>query len=174
MSNKEKKKQEAAKREVQAEEARKLKAEKAAREAKAMRDSGIQMVDDGTDLTEGSANPNRKNGADGEGQWASGIDAAIGSLSLKGGRGGGGGGAEEKHPEKRLKAVSARWAEGDRARTSTRGARGGSVGVSLLLVRTGTSSVHVMMCIRRRCGGGKNKKTNNSLLRATFLPSWLS
>lgn len=84
-----------------------LKAEKAAKEAKAMRDSGIQMVDDGTDLTASSANPNRKNGADGEGQWASGIDAAIGSLSLKGG-GSGGGGAEEKHPEKRMKAVSER------------------------------------------------------------------
>ena len=67
-----------------------------------MRDSGIQMVDGGDDLT-GSANPNRKDGDDG-GEWASGIDAAIGTLSLDGG--GGGAAAAERHPEKRLKAVS--------------------------------------------------------------------
>ncbi|CAB1119368.1 unnamed protein product [Ectocarpus sp. CCAP 1310/34] len=97
VSNKEKKRQEAAKRQAQAEEARKAKAERAEKEAKAMRDSGIQMGDD-SDLS-GSANPNRK-GADGGdgGDWASGIDAAIGSLSLEGA------GPAERHPEKRLKA----------------------------------------------------------------------
>lgn len=69
-----------------------------------MRDSGIQMVDDADELT-GSANPNRKeDGGGGGGEWASGIDAAIGTLSLDGG--GGGGAAAERHPEKRLKAVS--------------------------------------------------------------------
>lgn len=64
-----------------------------------MRDSGIQMVDGGDDLM-GSANPNRKDGDDG-GEWASSIDAAIGTLSLDGG-----GAAAERNPEKRLKAVS--------------------------------------------------------------------
>lgn len=65
-----------------------------------MRDSGINMVDDTDDMT-GSANPNRAEGIN-EG-WASGIDAAVGALSLDGG---GAGGAGERHPEKRLKAVS--------------------------------------------------------------------
>eukprot|EP00752_Nemacystus_decipiens_P014372 g12784.t1 len=105
MSNKEKKRQEAAKRQAKEEEARKLKAERAAKEAKAMRDSGIQMVDGGDDLV-GSANPNRTDGDDG-GEWASGIDAAIGTLSLDGG----GGGAAERHPEKRLKAALAAYEE---------------------------------------------------------------
>ena len=69
----------------------KAKAERASAGAKALRDSGIHMVDDAEEL-EGSANPNRKGGALGEdAQWSSGIDAAIGNLSL-GGRGGGGGG----------------------------------------------------------------------------------
>eukprot|EP00903_Cladosiphon_okamuranus_P019172 g17634.t1 len=104
ISNKEKKRQEAAKRQAKEEEARKLKAERAEKEAKAMRDSGIQMVDGGDDLT-GSANPNRKGGDDSEG-WASGIDAAIGTLNLDGG-----GGAAERHPEKRLKAALAAYEE---------------------------------------------------------------
>ncbi|CBJ27466.1 conserved unknown protein [Ectocarpus siliculosus] len=104
VSNKEKKRQEAAKRQAQAEEARKAKAERAEKEAKAMRDSGIQMGDD-SELS-GSANPNRK-GADGGdgGDWASGIDAAIGSLSLEGA------GPAERHPEKRLKAALAAYEE---------------------------------------------------------------
>ncbi|CAM9524728.1 unnamed protein product, partial [Hapterophycus canaliculatus] len=105
-SNKEKKRQEAAKRQAEAEEARKAKAERAAREAKAMRDSGIEMGDDSELM--GSANPNRKDGGEDGGDWASGIDAAIGSLSLEGGSGG----PAEKHPEKRMKAV--RSVESDR------------------------------------------------------------
>lgn len=58
------------------------------------------MADD-SELT-GSANPNRKEHGEDGGEWASGIDAAIGSLSLEGG----GAGQAEKHPEKRMKAVS--------------------------------------------------------------------
>ncbi|CAN0096401.1 unnamed protein product [Scytosiphon promiscuus] len=81
------------------------KAERAAREAKAMRDAGIQMADD-SELT-GSANPNRKEAGEDGGEWASGIDAAIGSLSLEGGAGG----AAEKHPEKRMKAALAAYEE---------------------------------------------------------------
>lgn len=107
VSNKEKKRLEAAKRQAEAEAARKAKAERASAGAKALRDSGIHMVDDAEEL-EGSANPNRKEGALGEdGQWSSGIDAAIGNLSLGGRGGGGGGGSEpaERHPEKRLKAA---------------------------------------------------------------------
>lgn len=87
------------------------KADRASAEAKALRDSGIHMVDD-TEELEGSVNPNRKGGGLGEdAEWTSGIDAAIGNLSL-GGRGGAGGsgagGPIERHPEKRLKAVSKR------------------------------------------------------------------
>lgn len=59
------------------------------------------MVDDAE--MEGSANPNRTaEGALG-GDWASGIDAAIGNLSLDGR---GAGGPVDAHPEKRMKAVS--------------------------------------------------------------------
>ena len=65
-----------------------------------MRDAGIQMVDD-SELLEGSANPNRRGGGEVE-EWASGIDAALASLGVDGGAGAG----AERHPEKRMKAVS--------------------------------------------------------------------
>lgn len=74
------------------------KAARAEAEAKALRDAGIQMADDAAPP---AGNPNRAEGDDGD--WASGIDAALGSLSLESGAGG-----VEKHPEKRLKAVSGR------------------------------------------------------------------
>ncbi|CAN0299066.1 unnamed protein product [Ascophyllum nodosum] len=99
MSNKERKRQEAAKRQAEAEAARKAKAERAEAEAKAMRDAGIQMVDD-SELLEGSANPNRRGGGEVE-EWASGIDAALASLGVDGGAGAG----AERHPEKRMKAA---------------------------------------------------------------------
>lgn len=54
------------------------------------------MADDTAPM---SGNPNRQDGALGE-DWASGIDAALGSLSMDSGSGG-----AERHPEKRLKAV---------------------------------------------------------------------
>eukprot|EP00904_Undaria_pinnatifida_P007736 jgi/Undpi1/4092/HiC_scaffold_16.g07459.m1 len=116
VSNKEKKRLEAAKRQAEAEEARKAKADRASAEAKALRDSGIHMVDD-TEELEGSVNPNRKGGGLGEdAEWTSGIDAAIGNLSL-GGRGGAGGsgagGPIERHPEKRLKAALALYEENE-------------------------------------------------------------
>lgn len=63
-----------------------------------MRDSGIQMVDDSEPL-EGNANPNRREKEIEE--WGSGINAALASLSMDGGAG------SERHPEKRMKAVSA-------------------------------------------------------------------
>lgn len=77
------------------------KAERAAAEAKALRDQGILMTDDAAPL---AGNPNRKGGGLGEDDdWASGIDAALGSMSM-----GSGAGAADTHPEKRLKAVSFR------------------------------------------------------------------
>lgn len=95
-SNKEKKRQEAARKQKEADEARKAKAERAEAEAKALRDQGIHMADDTAPM---SGNPNRQDGALGE-DWASGIDAALGSLSMDSGSGG-----AERHPEKRLKAA---------------------------------------------------------------------
>lgn len=58
------------------------------------------MVDSDAPL---AGNPNRKDGGMGEdGDWVSGIDAALGALSVGSGTG------AERHPEKRLKAVSKR------------------------------------------------------------------
>lgn len=77
-------------------------AERAAAEAKALRDSGIQMADDMAPM---EGNPNRTQGDDTD--WASGLDAALGAFSLESGVGG-----DDRHPEKRLKAVSC-WSPDD-------------------------------------------------------------
>lgn len=73
------------------------KAEKAAAEAKALRDAGIEMADD---LAPVAGNPNRKVEGD-DAEWTSGIDAALGNMSLENGAG-----EVDRHPEKKLKAVS--------------------------------------------------------------------
>lgn len=75
------------------------KAERERAQAKALRDSGIHMTDVTAPMAE---NPNRGEGALGDdADWASGIDAALGNLSIERGAG-----PIEKHPERRLKAVS--------------------------------------------------------------------
>ncbi|CAM9227333.1 unnamed protein product [Choristocarpus tenellus] len=98
-SKKDQKRAEAAKRQAAAEEARKVRAEKAEAEAKVLRDAGITMVDSEMPM---ESNPNRRAEEGDDFAWASGIDAALDVLSMGDEVGGAGG---DRHPEKRLKAA---------------------------------------------------------------------